>query len=121
MPSVPPRVCICGRVVPHGARCQCQRVRDQKRRAAHDAARPSSAARGYDAQWRRIRAAFLEANPTCCVPGCGEPATDADHVLSISKRPDLRLDPRNLRPFCHSHHSAHTARTQGFAQPKDRP
>lgn len=116
MPVAPPRICRCGRLVPSGMRCPCRTKEASQRRAAHDATRPSAAARGYDAEWRKVRAAFLKANPTCSHPGCGKPATDADHVLSVRERPDLRLDPSNLRPFCHAHHSAHTARTQGFAR-----
>ncbi|HKV14528.1 MAG TPA: AAA family ATPase [Reyranella sp.] len=62
------------------------------------------------------RRAYLRAFPVCSVEGCGEPATDVDHVLSVQDRPDLRLDPSNFRSFCHPHHSQRTAREQGFAQ-----
>ncbi|MFC5386311.1 HNH endonuclease [Aquamicrobium segne] len=52
---------------------------------------------------------------TCSTEGCGKPTTDVDHIQSIRERSDLRLVWANLRPFCHSCHSRHTARTQGFA------
>ncbi len=112
MPSKPARICSCGRRVPSGTMCQCRR----QARAEADALRPSSAQRGYDSDWRTLRAAFLKANPCCSEPGCSADATDADHVISVRERPDLRLDWNNLRPFCHPHHSRRTARDQGFAK-----
>lgn len=90
--------------------------RERKRRFNAD--RPSSAARGYDADWRALRAAFLYANPLCCVPGCLAHATEADHIVSVRERPDLRLVWDNLRPCCKPHHSRHTALVQGFARPR---
>ena len=86
-----------------------------ERQAYYDAQRPSSTARGYDGEWRRLRAAFLVAHPLCCVVGCGKPATDADHIADVRRHPDLRLAWSNLRPYCHPHHSQRTARDQGFA------
>lgn len=85
-------------------------------RKATDAARPSAAARGYDDDWRKLRAAFLKARPMCDVPGCPLPARDVDHFLSVKTHPHLRLVWQNLRPYCHAHHSARTARDQGFAK-----
>ena len=120
MPMRPPRVCQCGKVVPSGQRCQCQVAKDKARNAAYDRSRPTAAARGYDHDWRRLRTAFLADNPVCSEPDCEAQSTDADHVLSVKQRPDLRLDRRNLRAFCHRHHSRRTAREQGFARPKDR-
>lgn len=116
MPTRAPRLCSCGKTCRAGARCACQLTRDAIRKASQDAARPSSAERGYDSAWRNLRAAFLAANPLCCVTGCGAAATDADHVLSVRARPDLRLAWSNLRPYCHRHHSQRTAREQGFAR-----
>lgn len=85
-------------------------------RARTDAMRPSSSARGYDTAWRKLRDAFLKENPICCVQGCGECSTDADHYLDVRTHPELRLVWQNLRPYCHAHHSARTARDQGFAK-----
>lgn len=85
-------------------------------RARTDAARPSAADRGYDRDWFKLRAAFLKAHPICCRQGCGEFATDADHYLDVRTHPELRLVWQNLRPYCHAHHSARTARDQGFAK-----
>jgi 5-methylcytosine-specific restriction endonuclease McrA len=46
-------------------------------------------------------------------------AIDVDHLLSVRQHPELRLTWSNLRSFCHSHHSARTARDQGFARPRE--
>jgi len=71
--------------------------------------RPSAASRGYGVHWRRIRAQFLRAHPTCSL--CREPATVADHhplarrelVAAGDPHPDAWV---NLRPLCESHHNA---------------
>lgn len=89
---------------------------EARRKAAIDRQRPTSTERGYDSAWRAVRKQFLVKHPTCCSPGCGKPATDADHIVSIRDRPDLRLSWSNLRPYCHPHHSERTARDQGFAR-----
>jgi 5-methylcytosine-specific restriction protein A len=83
-------------------------------RLAYERQRGSSTARGYDNHWRKLRDAFIAENPLCCEPGCDQPSTDADHILSVRKRPDLRLAWHNLRPYCHGHHSARTARDQSW-------
>ena len=89
---------------------------EARRKAAIDRQRPTSTERGYDSAWRAVRKQFLAKHPTCCAPGCNKPATDADHIVSIKDRPDLRLSWSNLRPYCHPHHSERTARDQGFAR-----
>lgn len=95
---------------------KAERLRDL--RHAYDQQRPNSGARGYDAAWRELRAAFISVHPICCIEGCNAPTTDVDHFLSVASHPHLRLVWQNLRPFCHPHHSAHTARAQGFAKGK---
>ena len=82
-------------------------------RAAADKARPSMAARGYDRDWYRLRAAILRANPVC---SCGEPTRVVDHVQSIRSRPDLRLVASNCRALCKRCHDQRTARDQGFGR-----
>lgn len=106
MPYAPPRACKCGALVPAGQKCpRCIK--------AYDAARGTARQRGYDAAWERVRAEFVKAHPVCCVPGCGCPTEDVDHIVSVKEAPHRRLDPANLRPFCHSHHSKRTRRDQG--------
>jgi 5-methylcytosine-specific restriction protein A len=92
--------------------------REAERKAFLDAKRPSAAQRGYDADWRRCRALFIKANPVCCTPGCGQPSVEADHILSVRERPDLRLSWSNLRPLCTSCHSRRTASEQAFGRAK---
>ena len=47
--------------------------------------------------WRRVRAQVLAASDVCYL--CGHPWSRAvDHVISRKERPDLALDPANLRP-----------------------
>ncbi len=87
---------------------------ERERKAAIDRRRPSPAERGYDKDWYRFRHTFLLANPKCCETGCDRKATEVDHIQSVKDRPDLRLIASNCRPFCKSHHSARTAREQGF-------
>lgn len=87
-----------------GRRCQkCEKERNQKR--------GSASSRGYDKDWKRVRAEFLLANPMCSEPNCEEFATDVDHIISLADGGE-RLDPKNLRSFCHSHHSQRTNRDQ---------
>lgn len=76
--------------------------------------RPNSAQRGYDAEWRKIRAAYLEAHPYCVV--CGQRATEVDHIVAI--REGGTHDWSNLRGMCKSHHSKRTIKDQpgGFVR-----
>jgi 5-methylcytosine-specific restriction endonuclease McrA len=47
--------------------------------------------------WRRVRALVLSISTVCYL--CGHPGSGAvDHVISRKLRPDLALDPANLRP-----------------------
>jgi 5-methylcytosine-specific restriction endonuclease McrA len=47
--------------------------------------------------WRRVRVRVLAASDVCHL--CGHPGAGAvDHVISRKLRPDLALDPTNLRP-----------------------
>ena len=108
MPMMPPRHRPAGMLSREEAERRRKRLLDQRRPNAHD--------RGYDADWQRARAAYLAEHPMCCHPGCTEPASDVDHIESIRDRPDLRLEPSNFRSLCRSHHSARTARDQGFAR-----
>lgn len=108
----PPRICRCGRKVPSGEICVCQRARQ----AEYDKGRGTAAERGYDSKWRALRLKFIKVNPICCEHGCGRPTEEVDHIISVRERPDLRLAWKNLRPYCKSHHSARTARDQSFGR-----
>lgn len=109
------RICSsCRRAVPAGQTCECRKTAERKRKAAHDATRPKSGERGYDADWRAVRRQYLAAHPGCQHEGCTAAATEVHHVQSVASRPDLRLHWSNLSGLCRHHHSAITARTQSF-------
>jgi 5-methylcytosine-specific restriction protein A len=93
-------------------------AKERQRKALIDQHRPSAPERGYDNAWRALRKRFLQFNPSCCYPGCLSAAEHVDHYLTIAERPDLRLEWRNLRPYCAHHHNQRTAREQGFAKGK---
>ncbi|UVC10187.1 HNH endonuclease [Rhizobium sp. TH2] len=101
----PPRLCICGKIVPHSTLCQCQRVATRARNARHDARRPSPRDRGYDHEWRKARIAYLDLHPHCAMLGCGKPARVVDH--RIPHRGDDRLfwDRTNWQSLCTPCHS----------------
>ena len=98
---------------------RCERCRKRKRRL-DDKRRPTAAERGYDAAWRKTRAAYLKLHPYCeDESGCIEPADDVDHIDGQGPNGPRGHDPDNLRSLCHSHHSKRTARDQpgGFRLP----
>ena len=64
--------------------------------------RKSSAERGYDASWRRLRNTFLSFYPLC--QKCGLIASVVHHIKPIKTHPDLRLDWDNLMPMCRECH-----------------
>lgn len=82
----------------------------------------SSTARGYGADWRRVRAQVLSGEPLCRL--CAEAgrvtaATDVDHIEPFQGLADpRRLAVANLRPLCRPCHMARTARqAAGTATP----
>lgn len=112
---MPNRITACGCSVPKGMKCQHEQARQATRQKANDEARGTPAERGYDKDWWRLRHAFLQTNPICCVPSCGAKATHVDHIKSIKEAPHLRLVPSNLRSMCGPCHSRRTARDQSQA------
>ncbi len=86
-------------------RCKAHRIRYPDRR-------PTAARRGYDATWRRVRAAYLRAQPFCeaCErEGRTTAAQLVDHIVPL-RSGGARLDPSNLQSLCRAHHAAKTAR-----------
>lgn len=75
-----------------------------------EAERGSSTARGYGAEWRRMRLYILARDPRCRM-GCGRPSVEVDHITPRS-RGGLDL-PSNLRGLCKSCHSRKTAGDDG--------
>jgi 5-methylcytosine-specific restriction endonuclease McrA len=105
MPYAPPRHCPRGHPPFTGSRCpQCA--------AAYDRRRGTRSARGYDADWQTFRRAYLRRHPICCVVGCGQPATDVDHITAL-RDGGPRLDAGNCRAMCRAHHSQRTIADEG--------
>lgn len=77
--------------------------------------RGTTAARGYDGAWQKLRRAFLMEHPFCQCDECDEGrkrlrlATVVHHKIEISKRPDLRLCWENLQSLAKPCHDKHTA------------
>jgi 5-methylcytosine-specific restriction enzyme A len=74
--------------------------------------RGSASKRGYDRTWEKLRRVILERDPLCvfCLPeGRLIASHQVDHIKPIDERPDLRLDPANLRGLCDTCHSKRTA------------
>jgi 5-methylcytosine-specific restriction protein A len=83
-----------------------------RRRYSHDGRLTTSSP--YDTQaWRRLRRAFIGANPLC--KRCEEngllvAATEVHHKLPLTSHPDLKMSWENLEGLCKSCHSKETAR-----------
>lgn len=104
-----PRICSCGRIVPHSVLCECQRTATRERNAFHDARRPSAFARGYNHEWRKARIEYLAMHPhcrECAIHGVTRPATVVDHI--IPHRGDTRLfwHRANWQPLCAPCHNS---------------
>jgi len=71
-------------------------------------------ARGYGADWQRVRRAVLDAEPLCRMcnaVGRVTAATEVDHIAGFGGLDDpRRLDATNLRPLCAPCHRSRTAR-----------
>lgn len=70
--------------------------------------RPKTAERGYDGEWRKLRAMKLNRDPICQIrTHClGALATTVDHIKPLTVRPDLRLVWSNLQSACKPCNSA---------------
>jgi 5-methylcytosine-specific restriction protein A len=113
MPWAPRHPCAtagCAALVESGrSRCaQHERQRQQVDRHT----RGSAAARDYDVEWQRVRAAYARQHPLCepCLrEGRRVPLQIVDHRVPIT-RGGARLDPLNLESQCRSHHARKTWR-----------
>lgn len=109
-----------------GRRCRGRAVRQGlcedcylERQREYDAGRETAAERGYGAEWRATRAAYLEEHPTCECDDClrlpdwrRPTATDVDHIDGLGPRGPRGHDWSNLRAMTHGHHSRRTAADQ---------
>lgn len=99
-----PRICGCGKLVPSGTRCECQKKSDAERKARFDRTRPNSSARGYTGTWDRARAAYLAKHPFC--RRCGGRAIVVDHTTPHRGDMDLFWDRSNWQALCTNCHSS---------------
>ncbi|TGN68270.1 HNH endonuclease [Paracoccus liaowanqingii] len=100
----PPRLCACGQIVPAGQLCTCQVMAMRARKRRHDQNRPSSLQRGYNGEWRKLRAEFLRHHPFCAF--CGVEAKHVDHKVRHQGDKALLLSWANLQSLCaHCHNS----------------
>lgn len=100
----PPHLCTCGKIVPHGVRCECQRQADRERKARHDQRRPNARRRGYNREWEKARREYLAAHPYCRM--CGNPATTVDHVIPHRGDRALFWFRGNWQPLCARCHNS---------------
>jgi 5-methylcytosine-specific restriction protein A len=103
----PPRPCSAPGCPTQTANARCETHGHAHQREV-DARRGTSAERGYDATWRRLRLAKLSNDPVCQIrTHCqGAVATEVDHRIPIRQRPEGRLDWDNLQSGCKPCHSA---------------
>lgn len=120
MPIASPHPCArpgCACVVPRGTRYCPEHT--QAHRRADDERRGSAHSRGYDADWRRFRAAWLARHPLCVVceaDNVVRAGDVVDHIVSIADAPGRRLDPTNVRTLCSRHHNQRTGRDQAWGR-----
>ena len=111
MPHRPPTPCSktgCPNVT-HEQFCSDHAKQEQRR---YDRQRGSPSRRGYGSKWRCLREQILRRDVWCQWPeGCGQPATEVDHIVSRRKGGDDSAS--NLRGLCSRHHSSKTAREDG--------
>lgn len=113
MPTRAPRICSCGKVVPFGIKCECQKARKRASDRIYNAKRPSARQRGYDKEWELAALGFLgqPENRRCVV--CGEQATVVDHKIAFKGDNALRMDPANWQPMCRPCNSRKNVRKEG--------
>ena len=107
MPQRPPRQCHhpgCPNLVTDGGSYCREHLRSKWRE--QNIHRPSAAAQGYGARWRKLREQVLREEPYCRL--CGAPASEVDHIVPRRRGgTDARS---NLQPLCKSCHSSKTMR-----------
>ena len=114
MPFAPPRLCACGKIVPSGEQCACQRDRTRARNKRHDRRRGSASERGYNHEWRKARTAFLAEFPWCVM--CMSKATVVDHIRPHKGNDLLFWERTNWQPLCarcHNRRKQKAERTHG--------
>ena len=108
MPRTPMRPCRhpgCPNLCDKGVYCL------QHMEFSSDRMRGGADARGYNAEWRRARKAFLQKHPLCSEcrkVGKLTPATVVDHIIPHRGDRKLFWDENNWQPLCKSCHDQKT-------------
>ena len=108
MPSKPKRPCRfpgCPNLCKSGVYCE------KHKEYSSDVLRGDANKRGYNAEWRKARLAFLKHNPLCakCLSeGRYIPATVVDHIIPHRGDKKLFWDKDNWQPLCKSCHDKKT-------------
>ena len=69
----------------------------------------------YGTRWRKLRRAYLHANPLCVMckeDGYVRAATELDHIVKHNGDRTLFYDRDNLQGLCASHHRGYKARLE---------
>lgn len=119
MPSKPRRICNkagCNEIT-SGTYCDVHKAEAEKHRQQHMAdRRGSSASRGYDGRWQKLRQHKLRINPFCesCERiGLVEVATMVHHIKPISQG-GKALEYSNLMSLCEAcHDKKHSKNSKG--------
>ena len=113
MPVRAPSACKrsgCAGHVRNGVCSQCGSLK-RATNAAHDETRGNNTERGYDGNWRKVRAMFLRAHPLCqdCqAAGRVTMASEVHHLIKVRDGGAHRDD--NLVALCKPCHSARTGK-----------
>ena len=108
MPRTPRRPCRfpgCPNLCDSGVYCR------EHLQYSTDRVRGSADARGYNAEWRRARKAFLQKHPLCAEcrqNGRLTPATVVDHIIPHRGDRTLFWDENNWQPLCKGCHDQKT-------------
>lgn len=92
-------------------------AKDRVRR--YDLERGKTTARGYGADWRKVRTAKLAMTPLCECDRCRKMgrvlvADTVHHIKTVERRPDLRLSASNLKSMSQRCHEAEHGREKDF-------
>jgi 5-methylcytosine-specific restriction endonuclease McrA len=111
MPFLKPCLGAAGRRCPHNALTQHRSGRcDQCRRQRYRELYATTRSGHNDRRWREFRVTILRRdNYRCYVDGCDRKATDADHIVPVS-RGGAEYDPDNCRAACEHHNRSRGAR-----------
>lgn len=104
-PTRPPRHHVGNTATPQQAKRQAWK--------RSDARRGSASKRGYNARWRKARAAFLAHNPLCVAcerEGATVEAKVVDHIVPHRGDDELFQDRTNWQSLCKACHDRKTGR-----------